>query len=274
MKRLTILVSLLLMLALPADAAFKGFLKKSTAVTIKFGPIVDATDGYTAETALTLHAAHIRLSKNGADFASKNSATAQVHDEYGYYDVALDTTDTGTLGILTVGWTDANSVVIVPQEYAVIDPNTWNPWFSTGELDVWTVRGVTPLATTNMRDAVRYQLNAAVTPADANANSVAINAYNLAHALTAQPATTVNTVTDATQFTLTAGSAVDDFYNQALVIVEDASDSNRRAVRIVRDYTGATKTIKCDEALPFLPAGSDPVFLFINRAVGRGRVSP
>lgn len=139
-------------------------------------------------------------------------------------------------------------------------------------VDVETVLTATPAGTPELRAAVTNVLKAAITPADANNNSVWDLVYLLGHLLAAQPATTINTVTDAGQFTITAGSAVNNFYT--CVVVEDASDSNRRAIRFVTSYTGATKTIKCDENLPFLPVAGDPVYLQTNRAVGRGRQSP
>ena len=79
-----------------------NILKQSTAATIKLGPFVDDTDGKTAETALTIGQADIRLSKNGGDIAQSHNATGATHDELGYYDIPLDTTDTGTLGRLRV----------------------------------------------------------------------------------------------------------------------------------------------------------------------------
>lgn len=77
-------------------------LRQSTAVTVKLGPFVDATDGVTEETGLTISQADVRLSKNGGNIAQKNEATSATHDELGYYDVDLDATDTGTLGRLRV----------------------------------------------------------------------------------------------------------------------------------------------------------------------------
>ena len=41
-----------------------AWLKQSTAVDIALGPFVDSADGFTAETALTLSQADIRLKKN------------------------------------------------------------------------------------------------------------------------------------------------------------------------------------------------------------------
>lgn len=78
------------------------YLKQSTAATIKLGPFVDDSDGKTAETGLTIAQADIRLSKNGGDIAQTNNSAGATHDELGYYNVPLDTTDTNTLGTLKV----------------------------------------------------------------------------------------------------------------------------------------------------------------------------
>lgn len=78
------------------------WLKQSTAATVKLGPFLDENDGKTAETGLTIGQADIRLSKNGGAFTQTNNAAGGTHDENGWYGVALDTTDTGTLGRLIV----------------------------------------------------------------------------------------------------------------------------------------------------------------------------
>ena len=78
------------------------YLKQSTAATIKLGPFVDDSDGKTAETELTISQADIRLSKNGGDIAQTNNSAGATHDELGYYNVPLNTTDTNTLGTLKV----------------------------------------------------------------------------------------------------------------------------------------------------------------------------
>lgn len=77
-------------------------LKQSTAVDIGIGPFLDDTDGKTAETALTITQPDIQLKKNGGAFAQKNAAQTLVHEVSGWYEVALDTTDTNTLGELIV----------------------------------------------------------------------------------------------------------------------------------------------------------------------------
>jgi hypothetical protein len=88
------------------------WLKQSTAATLVLGPFVDSTDGFTAETALTISQADVRLSKNGAAFAQKNDATAATHMENGYYSVPLNTTDTNTLGVLDVAVNEAGALPV------------------------------------------------------------------------------------------------------------------------------------------------------------------
>jgi hypothetical protein len=78
------------------------YLKQSTAVTIVLGPFLDSADGVTPETGLTISQADVRLSKNGGSFAQKNDTGSCTHMENGNYSCALNTTDTGTVGVLRV----------------------------------------------------------------------------------------------------------------------------------------------------------------------------
>ena len=110
-------------------------LKQSTAATIKFGPFVDDTDGKTAETGLTIGQADIRLSKNGGDFAQTNNETGATHDENGYYDIPLDTTDTNTLGILRVSVSKSGALPVW-QDFMVVTANVYDTLCSTSSLNV------------------------------------------------------------------------------------------------------------------------------------------
>lgn len=101
------------------------FLRQSTAATIKLGPFVDSSDGVTAETALTISQADVRLSKNGGDMAQKNSATSATHDEIGYYDVSLDTTDTNTLGRLRVMVSESGALPVW-HDFIVLPANVYD----------------------------------------------------------------------------------------------------------------------------------------------------
>jgi len=114
------------------------WLKVSTAVTIKFGPFLDSTDGVTAETGLTISQADIRLSKNGGNIAQSNNVAGATHDELGYYDVPLDTTDTNTLGTLRVAVSESGALPVW-QDFMVVPANVWDSLFSTDKLQVDTV---------------------------------------------------------------------------------------------------------------------------------------
>lgn len=109
------------------------WLKQSTAVTIKFGPFVDATDGVTAETGLTISQADIRLSKNGGNIAQSNNAAGATHDELGYYDVPLDTTDTNTLGTLRVAVSESGALPVW-QDFLVVAANVYDSIIGGGDL--------------------------------------------------------------------------------------------------------------------------------------------
>ena len=101
------------------------WLKQSTAATVKIGPFLDSTDGVTAETGLTISQADVRLSKNGANIAQKNEASACTHDELGYYDCDLDATDTGTLGRLLLAVAESGALPVW-HEFMVLPANTFD----------------------------------------------------------------------------------------------------------------------------------------------------
>lgn len=78
------------------------FLRQNTAITRRFGPFVDATDGSTLETGLTINQADIQLSKAGAAFAQSADSNGGTHDDAGWYSATLTAADTGTAGTLDV----------------------------------------------------------------------------------------------------------------------------------------------------------------------------
>ena len=55
--------------------------------------------------------------------------------------------------------------------------------------------------------------------------------------------TTIATLATQVSFTLTAGSADDDAYNSAIIVITDSVTAEQKAVGWVQDYVGATKTI-------------------------------
>lgn len=115
------------------------FLKQSTAATVVLGPFVDSGDAVTAETALTISQADIRLSKNGAAFAQTNNAAGATHMENGNYSVPLNTTDTNTLGHLRVSVAESGALPAW-RDFMVVTANVYDSLFSTDLLDVSVVQ--------------------------------------------------------------------------------------------------------------------------------------
>lgn len=117
-------------------------LKQSTAVTLKIGQFLDETDGKTAETALTIAQADVRLSKNGGNMAQKNEATSCTHDEIGVYDCPVDATDTATLGRLDL-YVHESGALPVHHEYEVLPANVYDSLYGSDllQVDVTQVAG-------------------------------------------------------------------------------------------------------------------------------------
>ena len=113
-------------------------LKQSTSVDVPIGPFVDSTDGFTAETALTLTQPDIRLKKNGAAWAQKAAAQTLSHEENGYYEVTLDATDTGTLGLLRLAVNETGALPIF-EDFMVMPANVWDSLFGADALQVHAV---------------------------------------------------------------------------------------------------------------------------------------
>ena len=111
------------------------WLRESTAATLVLGPMVDQTDGFTAETGLTITQADVRLSKGGGDFAQVSTTATLVHDEFGWYPCGLATTDTNTLGRLTVAVHESGARPVV-RECMIVPANVWDSLFSTDKLEV------------------------------------------------------------------------------------------------------------------------------------------
>lgn len=79
-------------------------LKQSTAATLRVGPFMDATNGVTPETGITLGAADQAelLKHTGATVDISGATWAAVTGVGGWYDLSLTTSHTDTLGMLTV----------------------------------------------------------------------------------------------------------------------------------------------------------------------------
>jgi len=74
------------------------WLKASTGVTVAIGPLVALADAAVYSTALV--AGDIRIKKTDGSWAA--ATNAPTHEESGYYEIALTSTETNTMGELRV----------------------------------------------------------------------------------------------------------------------------------------------------------------------------
>lgn len=95
--------------------------------------------------------------------------------------------------------------------------------------------------------------------------------WNMALAGSILVDTTITGTPTSTTLELTAGSAVDDFYNDQLIYI--VSGTGIGQVRPVSDYTGATKTVTVDEAWVTTPAASDRVVLLSSHVHPKTQIS-
>jgi hypothetical protein len=114
-------------------------LRQSTSVDVPIGPFLDATDGITAETGLTLTQPDIRLKKNNAAWAQKAAAQTLSHEENGFYEVTLDATDTDTLGLLRLAVFESGACPVW-EDFTVVPTNVYDSMFSTDKLEVDVVQ--------------------------------------------------------------------------------------------------------------------------------------
>lgn len=115
------------------------FLRQSTATVVILGPFLDETDGKTPETALTVTSMDVDLYKHDNDMTvaspyTKTDLTITVldggtndmaHIANGYYALELTTTDTGTLGRLTIT-ANISGAIPVWHEYMVVPANNFD----------------------------------------------------------------------------------------------------------------------------------------------------
>jgi len=118
-------------------------LKQSTASqSVLIGPFLDDTDFVSEEVSLTISNTDIRLSKNGANLAAKNSGGG-THDESGWYQITLDATDTDTVGRLQL-FVHETGALPVFAEFEVLEEAVYNHIYASAaalNIDVNDVQG-------------------------------------------------------------------------------------------------------------------------------------
>jgi hypothetical protein len=102
---------------------------------IPLGPFVAIADGVTPVTDQKEEMNHastgILIAKNGGALAARTTLTEPVYDQFGYYKVNLDATDTATPGRLKVIYGSAAVVLPCEADFVVIPHELWDTLFVT-----------------------------------------------------------------------------------------------------------------------------------------------
>jgi hypothetical protein len=122
------------------------WLKQSTQYVARIGPFVDATNGVTPETGVTLGAADQAelLKETGATVDISAATFAAITGVGGWYDLTLTTSHTDTLGRLVVIIQDESVCLPVWKEFLVVPANVFES----------LVKGVEWLETTSLANRV------------------------------------------------------------------------------------------------------------------------
>lgn len=111
-----------------------------------------------------------------------------------------------------------------------------------------TTAGVGFNNTTDSLEAIRDRGDAAWTTGGGGGSEAAVLV-----------STTIATLSSQTVFTLTAGSADNDVYNDQLVVITDSATSTQKCRALVSDYVGSTKTLTLASTPGFTIATGDSI---------------
>lgn len=282
--------ALFLALALAAGVAHAGglVLRQSTnSQAVLIGPFVDAEDGNTAETGLTIDATDVRLSANGGNIVAKNSGGC-THDELGYYTCTFNATDTATVGRLQVMVHTAGALPVY-HEFAVLEESIYDALYAssaTGLLPANVTQiGGASVSTSSAQLGVNVVNwgGTVVGSATVNANMTQISgdsdaadaleaafdgtagpvlAFGIARQGTAQSATSTSIVLDS------PASFADDA-PIGMTVVACGSTQGYCQSRTVTDYVGSTDTATVD-AWTVTPSGTITYYLFATAPASGG----
>ena len=201
------------------------FLKQSTSVVLVLGPFVDATDGATAETALSAAANTVEMYKSGGTAPVDISARSWTHIGNGQYRVTLTASDVDTAGPLVIH-AHISGARSVWHEFNVLAATAYDAMISGSALpaDMTKVAGSTTAATLMLYPALGIGI-------------VTVGSGS----------TTTRIATDLTE-------SVSDFYNgRSLLFV---SGTLAKQAASITDYNGSTKELTVS-ALTAAPSAGD-----------------
>lgn len=208
-----------------------GFLRQSTAVDLPIGPFLDATDGVTAETALTISQADVRLKKNNGAWAQISDNTSATHEENGWYEKEFDATDTDTVGVLKVAIHETGALPVF-HTFQILEEAVYDALFAASAL------GYVANAPVNV---AQWLGSAAATPTVAGVPEV-----DVTHWIGTAAATPTTAGVPEVDITHIAGSAVSTTTAQLGVNVVQISGDSTAADNLETSYDDTTGPVPRD----------------------------
>lgn len=134
-------------------------LRQSTAKDVRLGPFVDATDGVTPETGITIGAADQAeiLKVDGAATVAMTGTLAAVTSCDGWYDYTLATTDVDTVGDLTIVLQDSSVCLPVFARFMVVEEAVYDAFYAAAS---------TPIAITDIVSSGAITTSGGIASAD------------------------------------------------------------------------------------------------------------
>lgn len=194
-----------------------------TAAIFVVGPLIDDTDFKTRE-APAYNAAGMDVVLHEETQAAKGETALTPTtggsqdwnaDSEGYAELEITAAQLDTVGTAWVGGVITGVLPFESVHYDVIDPS-----------DAGTLSSFLATLSSGKLTDTSFAASATATIAPQIVQS-----------------TTIATLSSQTSFTLNTGSADDDAYNGSMAVVTDVSTSTQKAIGLVSDYTGATKTV-------------------------------
>lgn len=252
------------------------FLKQNTSIKVAMGPFVDATDGFTLETAIAFATTEANAIKSDAAAVTDIGInTWSAHLGGGYYNVTLTAGNTDTLGMLVL---EAHDTAARPvrREFMVVPANIYDSLIAgTDKLDV-NLNQINENAiagfltgTTRLKTDVELLganaiasflsgttgLNADVTKVSGSATA----ADNMELAALGIISATVQSGSSTTVVKTNLTEATNDHYNGRLIIFVTGLLAGQAGT--ITDYAGASKDVTVS-ILTEAPANGD-VFIII-----------
>jgi len=224
-------------------------LKQSTQALIAVGPLVDATDGNTLETAISLATGEAALVKNqAAAIVNIGTNTWSSHLGGGLYNLTLTASNTDTLGpLVVVVYDTAHRPFRI--ECDVLPANVYDARYGTDYLQVDALQ-INGANTSGMVSSGNTALNADVTKVNTNATAAA----NLGSGLLGCKTGTVQTGSTTTVVKTNLTEATNDHYNGRKLVF--TSGALAEQATDIGDYSGSSKDLTVT-ALTEAPSNGD-----------------